>query len=157
MFGAWLRTDSGYLASTKKVTPPQPATTDTVRVNIIAASETAAWYSDVLTKINSAKSTYYPATNLIITQNNVSSYAGSDLTTSNYNCVMIWSDGSYSNSALGTNLNNFVASGGGLVICVFAIASVALPATFLYTNTPIVYAGNQSMSSTSLGTYTYIK
>jgi hypothetical protein len=149
MLSTWLRIDSGYLA-----TRSQPSSTGTVRVNIIGPSETASWYADVITKINAAKATYYPSTNLIITQNNNSAYAGADLTTANYSCVMIWTDASYSNSALGTNLNNFVAAGGGLVICVFAVASVSLPVTFSYTNTPIVFPGNQTMSSTSLGTYT---
>ncbi len=126
---------------------------DTIKVNIIAPSETASWYSDVLTKINSARSSLYPSKTLTITQNNNSSYLGSDLTTSNYDTVFIWSDSNYSSSTLGTNLNNYVTAGGGLVICVFASASVQL-AGFTYTNSPIVFPGNQVMASTSLGTYT---
>jgi len=153
MFGSWLRIDSGYLSRYQQPSAPTGANTN-IRVNVIAAGETAAWYSDVLAKINAAKATYWPSTTLTITQNNNAAYSGSDLTTANFDCVFIWTDGSYSNTALGTALNSFVSSGGGLVIGVFAVASVSLPATFLYTNTPIVYPGNQTMSSTSLGTYT---
>jgi hypothetical protein len=127
---------------------------DTIRVNIIAPSDSSTFYSDVLSKINTAKNLLYPGKTLTVTQNNSSSYSGSDISISNYDCVFIWSNSSYSNSSLGTSLNNFVSSGGGLVICVFASASVKLPNTFLYTNTPCVFPGNQSMSSTSLGTYT---
>ena len=155
MLGAWLRMDSGYLASTRATPiPPAPSPTGTVRVNIVAASETASWFTDVVTKITTAKNSLYPSTTLNITQTNNAAYAGADLTTANYSCVFIWSDGSYSNTALGTALNNYVAAGGGLVICVFACASVQLPTTFNYTNTPIVFAGNQTMASSSLGTYT---
>ena len=126
---------------------------DNIRVNIIAPSETASWYSDVITKINSARSSLYPSKTLTITQNNNSAYLGSDLSTSNYDAVFIWSDANYGSSTLGTNLNNYVSSGGGLTICVFASASVQL-AGLSYTNCPIVYPNNQSMASTSLGTYT---
>lgn len=124
-----------------------------VRVNIIAPSETASWYADVLNKINAALAINYPSKTLTITQNNNSAYVGTDLTTSNYDTVFIWSDAAYSNSSLGTNLQNYIIAGGNLVIAVFASASVRLPNTFSYTYTPCDYPGNQSMASTSLGTY----
>lgn len=147
--GSWYQRDSGFIAQQSSPT----GGLGTVRVNVIAPSETSTWYSDVLAKINTAMTSLYPTKTLTITQNNSSSYAGTDLSTSNFDCVFIWSDGSYSNASLGTNLNNFITSGGGLVICVFAIASVSIN-NFTYTNCPVLFAGNQSMSSTSLGTYT---
>ena len=125
----------------------------TIRVNVIAPNETALWYQDVLNKIVAGMTGSWNDKSLIITQNNTSSYAGSDLTTANFDVVFIWTDSSFSNTALGTNLQNFIISGGGLVICVFAIASLALPNTFNYTYTPIIFANNQSMASSSLGTY----
>lgn len=144
-FGWSVLKDSGYLSTSSSKT--------TIKVNVIAPSETAAWYSDVLSKINAAKNTNWSGITLTITQNNNSTYTGSDITTANYDVVFIWSDASYSSSLLGTNINNFVAAGGGLVICVFAVASVSING-FTYTNCPIVFANNQSMASTSLGTYT---
>jgi len=124
-----------------------------IKVNIIAPSEPAPWYSDVISKINTALTVNYPSKTLTITQNNNSSYAGSDLTTSNYDTVFIWTDATYTNASLGTNLQNYIIAGGNLVIAVFACASVALPNTFSYTYTPCNFRGNQSMASTSLGTY----
>jgi hypothetical protein len=153
MLGSWLRIDSGYLASKRPIVSPT-GVVGTIRVNIIGPSETASWYSDVITKIQTARSTWWPSTTLTITQNNNSAYAGADISRANFDVVMIWTDAGYSNTALGTALNNFVAAGGGLCVAVFAVASVSLPATFNYTNTPVVYPGNQTMSSTSLGTYT---
>jgi len=129
-----------------------PTGANTVRVNIIANESTASWYTDVITKINNAKNTYYPTKTLTITQNNGSSYTGSDLTTSKYDVAFVWTDGSV-NASLGPNLNTFVTNGGSLVIAVFAIASVAITG-FTYTNCPVVYPGNQTMSSTGLGSYT---
>ena len=129
-----------------------PTGANTVRANIIANESTSSWYSDVLTKINTAKNTYYPTKTLTITQNNGNVYTGSDLTTSNYDVVFVWTDGSV-NASLGANLNTFVSNGGNLVIAVFAIASVQI-AGFTYTNCPVLFPGNQSMASTSLGTYT---
>ena len=148
MLGRWLQVDSGYLANSSS-----PTGASTVRVNIIAASETAAWYADVITKITSAKSSLYPTKTLTITQNNLSTYTGSDLTTANFDCIFIWADGSYSGSTLGNNINTFINSGGGCTIAVFASASVSI-AGLNYALTPCVYPGNQSMSSTGLGTYT---
>ena len=157
MLSTRLLQDSSYYSFTRSIrTPtPTPSGTGTVRVNIIGPSESATWYSDVISKITSAKNTLYPGKTLTITQNNNSAYVGSDLTTSNFDCVLIWSDGSYSNTSLGTNLNSYITAGGGFVICVFANASVALPITFSYTNTPTVFPGNQNAGGgLTLGTYT---
>ena len=68
-----------------------PTGANTVRANIIA-QESTSWYSDVITKINTAKNTYYPTKTLTITQNNGNVYTGSDLTTSNYDVVFIWTN-----------------------------------------------------------------
>lgn len=125
----------------------------TVRVNVIGPSENTSWYADIISKITSGKNKTYPSVQLTITQTNNNAYSGSDLSTSTYDTVFIFSDGNYNNSSLGTNLNNYITSGGGLVICVFTIASVSL-ANFTYTNCPVNFAGNQSMASTSLGSYT---
>ncbi len=125
----------------------------TVRVNVVGPGETASWYADVITKITTARNLLYPGYTLIITQNNSTSYLGSDLTTSNFDCVFIWTDAAY-NTTLGTNLNTYVTSGGGLVICTFANASIAIT-NFTYTNCPIVYPNNQSAGGgLTLGTYT---
>ena len=125
----------------------------TVRVNIIAPGETAAWYADVITKITTAKNSLYSIYTLNITQNNSTTYTGSDLTTSNFDCVLVWTDAGLS-ASLGPNLNNFVAAGGGLVICTFANASISITG-FTYTNCPIVFPGNQSAGGgLTLGTYT---
>jgi hypothetical protein len=125
---------------------------NTVRVNIIANESTSSWFTDVINKINTAKNTYYPTKTLTITQNNGSTYTGSDLSTSKYDVVFVWTDGSL-NASVGANLNTFVSNGGNLVIAVFAVASVAITG-FTYTNCPIIYPNNQTMSSISLGTYT---
>jgi len=153
MLSTRLLQDSSYYAFMRQIVPP-PSNTGTIRVNIIGPSETASWYTDVLNKINSAKNALYPSKTLMITQNNNSAYSGSDLSTSTYDCVLIWTDAAYSNSALGTNLNNFISSGGGLVICVFAIASVSIT-NFIYTNCPVMFPGNQTAGGgLTLGTYT---
>jgi hypothetical protein len=128
-------------------------TRSNIKVNIVGPGDPASWYQDVLSKIATAMTGSYSNKTLTITQNNSSSYVGSDLTTTNYDCVFIWTNGSYTNSSLGTNLQNYIISGGNLVICVFASASVRLPVTFDYAYTPCVYPGNQTMASTGLGTY----
>lgn len=125
----------------------------TVRVNVVAPGENATWYSDIISKITSAKNSLYSSIQLTITQTNIASYTGNDLNTSTYDTVFIFTDPSFNNSTLGTNLNNFISSGGGLVICTFAIASVSISG-FTYTNCPVLFPGNQVMSSTSLGSYT---
>ena len=125
----------------------------TVRVNVIGPTENASYYADIISKITAGKNSSYPEVQLTITQTNNNLYSGSDLSTSTYDCVFIFSNANYSNASLGTNLNNYVSAGGGLVICVFTLASVRLT-NFTYTNCPVAFAGNQSMSSTSLGTYT---
>jgi len=127
--------------------------TRSVRVNVIGPSEDATWYADIITKITTAKNLLYPGYTLTITQNNNSAYSGSDLTVSNYDTVLIFTDGGFT-SPLGTNLNNFVTAGGGFVICTFANASVSI-VNFTYTNCPIVFPGNQSAGGNlTLGTYT---
>lgn len=148
MLGRWLQIDSGYLANSSV-----PTGASTVRVNVIAASDPSTYVTDVVTKITSARSSLYPSKTLTITQNNSSTYTGSDLTTANYDCIFIWSNGAFSGSTLGNNINTFINSGGGCVIAVFASASVQI-AGLNYALTPCVYPNNQSMASTSLGTYT---
>ena len=147
--GSWYQANSGYLS--RQSSPTGGA--NTIRVNIVAPGETSSWYSDVLSKITTAMTGSYPSKTLVITQNNSNGYSGSDLNVSTYDCVFIWSDATFTSSSLGTNLNNFISSGGGLVICVFAIASVSIT-NFTYTNCPVLFPGNQTMASTSLGTYT---
>jgi len=126
---------------------------NSIRVNVVAPGEPSSWYQDVLNKIVIAMTGNWNDKSLIITQNNSSSYAGSDLSVSAYDTVLIWTDASFSNSALGTNLQNYVIAGGSLIVAVFASASLRLPNTFDYAYTPCVYPGNQTMASTGLGTY----
>ena len=127
--------------------------TRSVRVNIIGPGEDPTWYADVITKITTAKNLLYPGYTLTITQNNSSTYTASDLLISNFDTVMVWTDGSLSTS-VGTNLNSFITAGGGLVICTFANASLSIQ-NFTYTNCPIVFPGNQSAGANlTLGTYT---
>jgi hypothetical protein len=125
----------------------------TVRVNVVGPGDPSTWYADVITKITTAKNLLYPGYTLTITQNNSMAYLGADLLTSNFDCVFIWTNSNYT-TTLGTNLNNYVTAGGGLVICTFANASVAIP-NFTYTNCPIVFPNNQSAGGgLTLGTYT---
>jgi hypothetical protein len=87
--------------------------------------------SGVPSALNSAKDDLgYTGTITYTTKNIVgadSGYTGSDLTTLNYDVVMLYMNGgSPPSSSLGTAINNFVTAGGHLVIGVFAW-SITMP------------------------------
>jgi hypothetical protein len=74
---------------------------------------------------------------------------GTDLPTANFDCVVVWTNAyQVYNSNFGTNLNNYVASGGNVVVCGAAFGNVPAITNFTYTNySAFDYNGSQSNCS----------
>ncbi len=83
-------------------------------------------------------------------------YTGaSDLTTANYDVVIMYTNGGIAyNSALGTNLNAYVASGGHLILNGFAWGNVPAITNLNYaTNSTYVYNGTFTTTNVSTAYY----
>ncbi len=128
----------------------------TVRVLFFSAASTASWTTDITNKITAALATFYPTVSVSITTITDRATTGSTLTRAAYDVCMVVTDASFSNAALGTNINNFVAAGGGLVITVFACSSVAIPGFTYASYAPTVTTGasNNRTGTSTLGTIT---
>lgn len=128
---------------------------DSVRVVFLSATGVELRDSDVRTKINAAVALLYPSVSVTITTITDRTTNGSTVTTANYDVAFVVTSQSFSNSALGTALNNFVAAGGGLVMTAFAMTTVPIPG-FSYANyAPVLSGGsNNRTGSSTLGTFT---
>ncbi len=126
----------------------------TVRILFFSAASTASWTTDISNKITAALATYYPTVNATLTTITDRATTGSMLTRAAYDVCMVVTDASFSNSALGTSINNFVAAGGGLVLTAFACTTVAIPGFTYATYAPTVTTGatNNRTGTSTLGT-----
>jgi len=117
------------------------APSGTIRVNIIGDSNIAS----IVTALNNAKTALgYPAVTITYTQSPiVAGYTGSNLTTANFDVLLLYMNGGLSvNASLGANINAFIAAGGKAVYGVF-LWNITISG-LTYTNTPFVYRGAQS-------------
>jgi hypothetical protein len=121
--------------------PAAAAPSGTIRVNIIGDSNIAS----IVTALNNAKTALgYPGTTITYTQSPiVAGYTGANLTTANFDVLLLYMNGGLSvNASLGANINAFIAAGGRAVYGVF-LWNITISG-LTYTNTPFVYRGAQS-------------
>lgn len=120
-------------ATATSAAPPPPS--GTVRLLIVGDASV----TNVATGLQNAKTALgYSSVTLTITTKrlNDSAYTGSDITTANYDCVIFYMNGGLSYAAsFGTNLNNYISSGGNIVLAVFTWNIV--PSGLTFTNTPL--------------------
>jgi len=116
-------------------------TPGTLKVNLIGDSSVSTF----ATGLQTAKTALgYSTVTLTITQTALSNYTGSDLTTANYDVIVIWTNGGLTfNSSFGTNVNNYISNGGKVVFGVFCWGNVPAITNLTYTNTPYIYKGTQ--------------
>ncbi len=102
----------------------------------LAAARTAQGYSNVT---------------ITYTSTLLNNYTGANLTTGNFDVVMIYTNGGITfNSAIGSNLNSYITSGGKVVFGVFMWGNVQALTNFTYTNSPYVYLGNQGSQTATM-------
>jgi hypothetical protein len=126
-----------------------PSTTSTIRVKVLGptASGSYADPTQLIPVITPAVSTLGYTIQLSTSAERVnSSYTGAELTTANYSCVVMWTDGNQTyNASLGSNLNSYVASGGNLVLGGASFGNVARIPNFTYSSySAFDYSGVQS-------------
>jgi hypothetical protein len=139
-------TNTPTITRTPTITPTFGVIPGNVRVCVAGASLNA-YVDDVITKIGIA---HYSGVSLIITHYYLSqNYSGYDLSTANYDVFFVWSDYAFTSSLLGPNINNFVSSGGGLVICAAATSGVSING-FDYSNCPFTYSSAEQIAGLSL-------
>lgn len=75
-----------------------------------------------------------------------SAYTGSDITTANFDVVLLYTNGGATpQTALGNNINAYLESGGNLIMAVFAWGNVtAVPGLNYSLVSPYAYSGSQS-------------
>lgn len=113
----------------------------TLKVNIIGDSSIGT----VATNLGTARTALgYTNVTMTYTTTLLNNYTGSDLTTANYDVLLVYTNGGITfNSSFGTNLNNYITSGGKVVFGVFCWGNVSAITNFTYTNSPYVYKGTQ--------------
>jgi hypothetical protein len=81
-----------------------------------------------------------------------SGYTGSDITTANFDVVILYTNGGNTpSSSLGTNLDAYVTSGGNLIMGVFAWGNVSpVPSLTYSSSSTYVYSGSQSSDGGSI-------
>lgn len=102
----------------------------------LAAARTAQGYSNVT---------------ITYTSTLLNNYTGANLTTANFDTVMIYTNGGITfNANFGSNLNNYITSGGPVVFGVFFWGNVPALTNFTYTNSPYAYRGNQANQTATM-------
>jgi hypothetical protein len=107
--------------------------------------------SNLATYLQTARTSLgYSATLTITTQLIGSSYTGANMTTANFDCILVYTNGGLTyNSSLGTNMNAFVQSGGHMITAAFVWGNVSAITNFTYTNCPFQYLGSSPVASIS--------
>jgi hypothetical protein len=102
----------------------------------LAAARTAQGYSNVT---------------ITYTSTLLNNYTGANLTTGNFDVVMIYTNGGITfNSAIGSNLNSYITSGGKVVFGVFMWGNVTALTNFTYANSPYAYRGSQGAQTANM-------
>jgi hypothetical protein len=86
-----------------------------------------------------------------------SAYTGSDITTANFDVVLLYTNGGATpQTALGNNINAYLESGGNLIMGVFAWGNVtAVPGLNYSLVSPYVYSGSQSSDGGAISKVVY--
>lgn len=93
----------------------------------------------------------YSNVSITYTSTLLNNYTGANLTTGNFDVVMIYTNGGITfNSAIGSNLNNYITSGGPVVFGVFMWGNVTALTNFTYTNCPYAYKGTQGNQTATM-------
>lgn len=118
-------------------------------INLLIVGDSSA--GTLATYLQTARTSLgYSATLTITTQLIGSSYTGANMTTSNFDCVIVYTNGGLTyNSSLGTNMNAYVQSGGHLITAAFIWGNVSAITNFTYTNSPFQYLGTSGTASIS--------
>lgn len=78
-----------------------------------------------------------------------STYTGSEITTTKYDVVIIYTNGGMTfNANMGIAINAFVAQGGNIILGDYSWGNVVPIKNLTYTNTPFVYNGRQTSVNT---------
>lgn len=119
-----------------------------LKVNVIGDSSIGS----VVTALGTARTSLgYNNVSITYTQTNLSGYTGSDLTTANYDVLVVYTNGGLTfNANFGTNLNAYIAAGGKVVFGVFMWGNVTAITNFTYTNSPYAYKGTQSTQTATM-------
>lgn len=120
-----------------------------VNINLLIVGDSSV--GTLATYLQTARTSLgYSATLTITTQLIGAAYTGANMTTANFDCVLVYTNGGLSyNAALGTNMNAFVQSGGHLISATFIWGNVAAITNFTYTNSPFVYLGASDTATNS--------
>ena len=112
-----------------------------VRLNIIGDTAIGTVASGIAT----ARTNQGFVSTLTITSTLMNNYTGSDLTTANYDTILVYTNGGITfNSNFGNNVNSFITAGGTAVFGVFTWGNVGRVTNLNYTNTGFDYKGTQN-------------
>lgn len=115
-----------------------------VRLNIIGDTSIGSVASGIAT----ARTTQGFVSTLTITSTLLNNYTGSDLTTANYDCILVYTNGGIAfNNNFGNNVNSFITAGGTAVFGVFTWGNVGRITNLDYVNTGFNYNGSQTNGS----------
>ncbi len=119
-----------------------------LRLNIVGDSSVGT----IATNLATARTAQgYSNVSITYTSTLLNNYTGANLTTANFDVVMIYTNGGITfNAAIGSNLNNYITSGGPVVFGVFMWGNVARLTNFTYTNSPYDYLGNQGTQTATM-------
>lgn len=120
----------------------------TIRLNIVGDSSIAS----VAAGLASARTAQgYSNVTINYTSTLLNNYTGSNLTTANFDVVLIYTNGGITfNSNIGTNLNSYISAGGPVVFGVFMWGNVARLTNFTYANSPYDYRGSQGNQTATM-------
>lgn len=117
-----------------------------LKVNVIGDSNVGS----AVTGLNNARTAMgYTGVTVTYTQTSINNYTGSDLTTANYDVILVWMNGGLTiNSNLGTNINTYISNGGKAVFGVF-LWNISIT-NLTYTNTPYVFRAAQNTETATM-------
>lgn len=113
----------------------------TLRLNIIGDASVRS----VATSLATARTALgYSNVTISYTSTLLNNYTGSNLTTANFDTLLVYTNGGITfNTNFGSNLNNYITSGGSVVFGVFCWGNVPALTNFTYSNSPYAYKGSQ--------------
>ena len=138
----------GYGRAQLSTTGAAPLPPSTIRLNIVGDSSIAS----VAAGLAAARTAQgYSNITINYTSTLLNNYTGSNLTTANFDVVLIYTNGGITfNSSIGTNLNSYISAGGPVVFGVFMWGNVSRLTNFTYTNSPYDYKGTQGNQTATM-------
>ncbi len=119
-----------------------------LRLNVIGDGSIAS----VTTGLATARTAQgYSNVTITYTSTLLNNYTGSNLSITNFDTLLIYTNGGITfNPSFGSNLNSYITSGGTAVFGVFMWGNVAALTNFTYTNCPYVYKGSQGNQAATM-------